>query len=110
MKSLIKAVAAAAVVVAPAFAFAQSNSEVTRPRVQQDLQRVEAAGYNPSVNDNTTYPADAHAAEHRAYGRDGSYGGTANGTSASGMRAMPSMNSYDRPMRSDGAKPVYFGH
>lgn len=49
MKSIIKVVAVAAVVVAPVLSFAQSdtNSAVTRSQVKQDLQQVEAAGYNP---------------------------------------------------------------
>jgi hypothetical protein len=107
MKSFVKAVAAAAVLVAPALTFAQSDSGLTRAQVKQDLQRVEAAGYNPAMDDNTTYPANVQAAERRASGQNGAtygteYGGAANGSSASGMRAMP-------PMQNDGTKPVYFG-
>jgi hypothetical protein len=116
MKSIVKAVAAAAVMVAPALGFAQamqSDQGMTRGEVKQDLRRVEAAGYNPAVNDQTTYPQDVQAAESRAsrqngatYGNaqvDSDYGGVANGTSASGMRGV-------RPMQNDGTKPTYFGH
>ncbi|KND59587.1 hypothetical protein BVER_01284 [Candidatus Burkholderia verschuerenii] len=110
MKSIVKAVAAAAVLVAPALTFAQSDSGATRAQVQQDLCQVEAAGYNPGVDDNTTYPQDAQAAEHRVWRQNGasqgdeaSYGGAANGTSASGMRMM-------QPLQNDGTKPTYFGH
>jgi hypothetical protein len=113
MKSFVKAVAAAAVLVAPALTFAQTDSGMSRAQVKEDLQRVEAAGYNPSTDDNTAYPADVQAAERRASGQNGAmngsapmqndYGGAANGSSASGMRMM-------QPMQNDGSKPVYFGH
>lgn len=60
MKSIVKAVAvaAAAVVVAPALSFAQAGSSLTRDQVKQDLRQVEAAGYDPSNSDQTSYPAD----------------------------------------------------
>jgi hypothetical protein len=118
MKSFVKAVAVAAVIVAPALSFAQSDSSVSRSQVKQDLQRVEAAGYDPAVNDQTTYPADVQAAERRAQGQNGampgannantSYGGTANGSSVSGMRMRQPLN--NQQMNNDGTKPVYFGH
>ncbi|MDR5857435.1 DUF4148 domain-containing protein [Caballeronia sp. LZ062] len=109
MKSIVKAVAAAAVLVAPALSFAQTDSAVQRNQVQQDLRQVEAAGYNPGQPDRTTYPRDVQNAESRAsrqngampgYNRD--YGGVNDGTSAAGIRAMRPMN--------DANKPVYFGH
>lgn len=111
MKSLLKAVAVAAVVVAPALSFAQSDSTVTRAQVKQDLRQVEAAGYDPSRSDQTSYPQDIQAAEGRVQRQNGngynadmnSYGGARAGTSAAGMRSM-------RPMDNDGTKPVYFGH
>ena len=115
MKSFVKAVAVAAVVVAPALSFAQNTSTVTRAQVKQDLQRVEAAGYDPSNSDQTSYPADIQAAESRASHQNGSahnnaysadmnsYGGAASGRSAAGMRMMPRMDN-------DGTKPLYFGH
>jgi hypothetical protein len=112
MKSFVKAVAIAAVVVAPAVSHAQTDSSLTRGQVKQDLQRVEANGYDPSRSDQTSYPSDIQAAESRASRQDArngaynagmnAYGGAAAGRSASGMRAMP-------PMDNDGTKPVYFG-
>jgi hypothetical protein len=107
MKSIVKAMAAAAVLVAPALAFAQSDTGMTRAQVKQDLKQVEAAGYNPALNDETTYPQDAQAAERRisrqnGAGNRGAYGGVANGTSASGSKMMP-------PMDNSGTKPTYFG-
>ncbi len=44
MKTFVKAMAVAAVLVAPALTFAQSDSGLTRSQVKQDLQQVEAAG------------------------------------------------------------------
>ncbi|MDR5739482.1 MULTISPECIES: DUF4148 domain-containing protein [unclassified Caballeronia] len=109
MKSFVKAVAAAAVLVAPALCFAQDNSSMTRSQVQQDLRQVEAAGYNPGQSDRTTYPSDVQAAERRVSQQDGAmsgnqseYGGANSGRSAAGMRAL-------RPMNSNN-QSVYFGH
>ncbi|SAK46321.1 DUF4148 domain-containing protein [Caballeronia ptereochthonis] len=117
MKSFVKAMAVAAVAVAPALSFAQAGSSLTRDQVKQDLRQVEAAGYDPSRSDQTSYPSDIQAAESRASRQNGaasasdnayhanmnSYGGVAGGTSASGMRMT-------QPMNNDGTKPVYFGH
>ncbi|KXU86136.1 hypothetical protein CR51_38360 [Caballeronia megalochromosomata] len=110
MKSFVKAVAVAAVVVAPALSFAQTDSSLTRDQVKQDLRQVEAAGYDPARSDQTSYPADIQAAESRASRQNGAmpaqnngYGGAAAGTSASGMRNMMP------PLDNDGTKPVYFG-
>ncbi|AET91169.1 DUF4148 domain-containing protein [Caballeronia cordobensis] len=111
MKSIVKAVAIAAVVVAPVLSFAQTDSSLTRGQVKDDLRRVEAAGYDPTRSDQTSYPSDIQAAEHRASEQGGNtdnanmnaYGGAAAGRSAAGMRTM-------RPMNDDGSKPLYFGH
>ncbi|MCG7400140.1 MULTISPECIES: DUF4148 domain-containing protein [Caballeronia] len=110
MKSFVKAVAVAAVVVAPALSFAQTDSSLTRGQVKEDLRQVEAAGYDPSRSDQTSYPSDIQRAERRASGQNNaynadmnSYGGAPSGRSAAGMRAMPRMDN-------DGTKPLYFGH
>lgn len=51
MKSLIKAVAIAAVLAAPIASFAQASQQpVTRADVRADLIRVEQAGYNPAAS------------------------------------------------------------
>jgi hypothetical protein len=103
MKLFVKAVAVAAVVVAPALSFAQTDSSLTRDQVKQDLQQVEAAGYDPSRADQTSYPSDIQAAESRVARQNGGYGGTVPGASASGTRnTMP-------PLDNDGTKPIYFG-
>ncbi|VXC74423.1 conserved exported hypothetical protein [Burkholderia sp. 8Y] len=109
MKSFVKAVAVAAVLVAPALSFAQTDSAVQRGQVQQDLRQVEAAGYNPGQSDRTAYPRDVQNAQSRVSKQNGAmsgdnsdYGGVDSGTSAAGIRAMRPMN--------DANKPVYFGH
>jgi len=103
MKSFVKAVAVAAVVVAPALSFAQTDSSLTRAQVKQDLRQVEAAGYDPSRSDQSSYPSDIQAAASRVARQNGAYGGTAAGRSASGTRNMIP------PLNDDGTKPVYFG-
>ena len=51
--------------------FAQSASvPLTRAQVRADLIRLEQAGYNPSANDDVTYPADIQAAEAKVAARD----------------------------------------
>jgi hypothetical protein len=103
MKLFVRAVAVAAVVVAPALSFAQTDSSLTRDQVKQDLRQVEAAGYDPSRADQTSYPSDIQAAESRVSRQNGGYGGTVPGASASGTRnTMP-------PLDNDGTKPIYFG-
>ncbi|SAL11222.1 membrane protein [Caballeronia turbans] len=103
MKLFVKAVAVATVAVAPALSFAQTDSSLTRDQVKQDLRQVEAAGYDPSRADQTSYPSDIQAAESRVSRQNGGYGGTVPGASASGTRnTMP-------PLDNDGTKPIYFG-
>jgi hypothetical protein len=65
MKSLIYAVSAAAVFVAPVVSFAQSNTPVTRAQVQSELEELEEAGYSPSSGENPNYPDDILAAVAR---------------------------------------------
>jgi hypothetical protein len=51
-------------VVSSTSTFAQSASvPLTRAQVRADLIRLEQAGYNPSANDDATYPTDIQAAE-----------------------------------------------
>jgi len=112
MKSLIKAVAIAAVLaVAPVAAFAQSNqSGLTRAQVREELIQLEKAGYDPAMSNDATYPADIQAAEHRVQAQeaqaaaqpqaaDTGYGAATGGTSQTGA-----------PARLDRANTVYFGH
>ena len=89
MKSLVQAIAVAAVLAVPAVSFAQSNAPVTTAALQN--------------------------------GTASSYGGVADGTSASGSRhplssldhSIHSMehaiHSSIRPDPNDGMKPIYFG-
>jgi hypothetical protein len=71
MKSLIKAVAIAAVLAAPIASFAQSNQQpLTRAEVRDQLIQMEQAGYNPATSNDVNYPADAQAAERRVWWRN----------------------------------------
>ncbi|AMM15907.1 hypothetical protein AX768_16760 [Burkholderia sp. PAMC 28687] len=104
-KSLIPAVVIASALAAPALAFAQDNTQVTRSAVKSDLQQMEQAGYTPA-EDRTTYPAKTQAAEQRVQDERGvaatSYGPSMSGTSASGIRAQTGP--------SDSNHTIYFGH
>ncbi|SIT51167.1 conserved exported hypothetical protein [Paraburkholderia piptadeniae] len=103
MKSFIKAVAGALVVIAPLVSFAQSNQPLTRAQVREELIELEKAGYNPATaDDDVNYPADIQAAEARVAAQHAaaqagatSNGGVAGGTSQSGGPAsaadMPSL-------------------
>lgn len=86
MKSLIKAVAIAAVLAAPAIAFAQdTNQSPTREQVGEELTQLEQAGYNP--NDYIHYPANIQRAETVVAQQNNgntAYGGATNGTSRAG--------------------------
>ncbi|OTP68445.1 MULTISPECIES: DUF4148 domain-containing protein [Burkholderiaceae] len=105
IKSLIPAVVIASALAAPALAFAQDNTQVTRSAVKSDLQQMEQAGYTPA-EDRTTYPAKTQAAEQRVQDERGvaatSYGPSMSGTSASGIRAQTGP--------SDSNHTIYFGH
>jgi beta-glucosidase-like glycosyl hydrolase len=90
MKSLIKAVALAVVLAAPVATFAQSNQPVTRAQVRAELVQLEKAGYNPSQNDDATYPVQIQAAEARVAAENASasgVGGVVSGSLASGAPA-----------------------
>ena len=109
MKSLIQAVAIAAILAAPAVSFAQSNQPVTRAQVRAELVQVEKAGYTPSRGRDPYYPSDIQAAEARVAAQNGTaqadttgYGPGASGTSQAGQRAEVSVSSY--------SPPVYVGH
>ncbi|MCG5072653.1 DUF4148 domain-containing protein [Paraburkholderia tagetis] len=97
MKSLIKAVALAAVLVAPAISFAQSqpeNGPVTREQVRNELKQLESVGWRPNVV-SPFYPSDYEAAQARLDARNGSgYGPAMEGTSESGAAS-----SYSPPVR-----------
>jgi FlaG/FlaF family flagellin (archaellin) len=72
MKSLIKAVAIAAILAAPIASFAQSNEPVTRAQVREQLIQLEKAGYNPATANDYDYPANIQAAEARVAAQNGS--------------------------------------
>jgi hypothetical protein len=99
MKSLIQAVAIAAILAAPAAAFAQaadtSQQPITRAEVKNQLIQLEQAGYNPADANDPNYPADIQAAERRVQAENppvaqqgvadtSGYGPSTSGSSASG--------------------------
>lgn len=114
MKSLIYAMVAASVLATPLVSMAQaeSNQPVTRAQVQQDLIRLEQAGYRPSAND-PNYPADIQAAEQRVNAAQGQAVANASDTSgyggASSHVGQSGASAGERPMNVDGVHPLYFG-
>jgi hypothetical protein len=114
MKSIIKAIAIAAVLAAPVASFAQSNDQpATRADVRNQLIQLEQAGYNPGTSNDPNYPADVQAAESRVQSQNpavaqtqepvadtSGYGGTANGSSQAGGVVQ----------QMSGPKSVYFGN
>ena len=107
MKALIPAVVLASALAAPVVSFAQqSNAPVTRAQVRAELVQLEKAGYNPSVSDDATYPADIQAAEARVAAENGStsgVGGAVSGSSDSGARASAAS-------AFTGSRSIYAGH
>ncbi|AOI85543.1 MULTISPECIES: DUF4148 domain-containing protein [Burkholderia] len=108
MKSLIKAVALAALVAAPVVSFAQSQQPLTRAQVRAELVQLEKAGYNP--NDWINYPENIQAAQAKIAAAQNTgaqadatgYGSNPVGTSQSGQRVLV-------PAATDRSS-VFFGH
>jgi len=108
MKSLIKAVALAALVAAPVVSFAQSQQPLTRAQVRAELAQLEKAGYNP--NDWINYPENIQAAQAKIAAAQNTgaqadatgYGSNPVGTSQSGQRVLV-------PAATDRSS-VFFGH
>jgi len=105
MKSLIKAVAIAAVLAAPVVSFAQSNQPLTRAQVREELIQLEKAGYNPSTANDYDYPANIQAAEARVAAQKGvaqadatGYGPSENGSSQVGRRTETTISPYSPPV------------
>ena len=108
MKSLIKAVALAALVAAPVVSFAQSQQPLTRAQVRAELVQLEKAGYNP--NDWMNYPENIQAAQAKIAAAQNTgaqadatgYGPSPVASSQSGQRVVV-------PAAADRSS-VYFGH
>jgi hypothetical protein len=103
MKSLIQAVALAAVLAVPAVSFAQSqpaNGPVTRAQVRSELEQLEKAGYRPEANDRY-YPQDIQAAQARVDAQNGvqtsGYGPATSGSSQSSGPRDGAVSSYSAP-------------
>ncbi len=90
MKSLIQAIAVAAVLVVPVASFAQSNAPITRAQVRAELAQLQQAGYRVGDGDNAHYPDAVQAAVARVAAQNGAasgYGGVASGSSQEGGAA-----------------------
>ncbi|MFC0401716.1 DUF4148 domain-containing protein [Paraburkholderia rhizosphaerae] len=103
MKSLIKAVALAAVLAVPAVSFAQSNQPVTRAEVRAQLVQLEKTGYSPFDSSDAHYPAaiqkaEAQVSASNVVAQDGGYGSATTGTSAAGGRKEVTLSSYSPPI------------
>lgn len=88
MNSSIKVALATAVLLVPAFAFAQSNEPLTRDQVRAQLVQLEKAGYNPLADCPGECPeslrhAEAVIAQQQA-NTNAAYGPASNGTVQSG--------------------------
>ncbi|BBU28260.1 hypothetical protein BTHE68_19940 [Burkholderia sp. THE68] len=95
-KSIVPAIAIAAVLAVPGFAQAREDGPVTRAQVRAELVQLERAGYNP-VSSEVDYPADIQAAEARVAAQGvaaSSFGGAGEGASASG-KASNAVNAID---------------
>jgi hypothetical protein len=105
MKSLIKAVALVVAVAAPVASFAQSNVQLTRAQVRNELVQLKKAGYHVGDGDQTSYPAQIQAAIARVAAHSTSgFGGVNSGSSAAGVHAVASASD------STGIRSVYAAH
>jgi hypothetical protein len=91
MNTIARMLVSFAIVAAPAFAFAQSQTApLTRAQVKAELAELERAGYSPASGDSSDYPSDLQAAQakvaaqHNANQTNEAYGGSHAGGSASG--------------------------
>jgi hypothetical protein len=91
MNTIARMLVSIAIVAAPAFAFAQSQTApLTRAQVKAELAELERAGYSPASGDDNNYPSDLQAAEakvaaqHNAGQANEAYGGMHAGAGASG--------------------------
>ncbi|TKC86688.1 DUF4148 domain-containing protein [Trinickia terrae] len=107
MKSLVKAVAIAAVLATPLAAFAQSNQPVTRAQVRQELIQLEQAGYNPATANDYDYPANIQAAEARVTAQKD---GTAQAAATGYGPAVGASSKSGSPVAAPGTQPIYFGN
>jgi hypothetical protein len=114
MKTIAKVLASCVIVVAPVFAFAQSqNAPLTRAQVKAELAELQRAGYSTASGDDANYPNDIQAAEakvaaqHNADQTNQAYGGMHSGAEASGSMQHNSWKAV-RPMDNACVGPVEF--
>jgi len=113
MKSLIKAVAIAAVLAAPVASFAQSSQQpVTRAEVRNQLIQLEQAGYSPASSADSEYPGNIQAAERRVQAQNPAVAQTQPAADTSGygapMGGASQSGGVVQPM--SGPHGVYFGN
>ncbi|WP_323119836.1 DUF4148 domain-containing protein [Burkholderia alba] len=109
MKSLIAAVATAAVLAVPAVAFAQqSNGPLTRAQVKAELVQLRAAGYNPN-GDRVNYPSEIQAAQARIQPQQSVANADTSGYGAQPAAAAEAGAPAKVKRIADGA-PIYKGH
>lgn len=112
-RTWIQAALVAAVVAAPAAAFAQTadtsaNVPLTRAQVKAELVQLEQVGYNPAAADDATYPREIEAAEARVAQEHGVAEGAAD-TTGYGPATSGTMQS-GRPAHVRPADSIYFGN
>jgi hypothetical protein len=71
MKALACFVLTLGALTGPVLSFAQSSEPVTREQVNEELNRLAAAGYKVNGSDHTTYPTQIQAAEAKVAAQDG---------------------------------------
>ncbi len=103
---ILAALVVASAIAAPALADTDALT-LTRAQVRAELTQLQAAGYDQSRGEDTSYPVGVQAAEARVAAQNGgssAYGGAAtDGSSAAGVRKSPHRQD------NDGTQPVYFG-
>jgi hypothetical protein len=113
-RTLIQAAVVAAMLAAPALAFAQAdtsgNGPVTRAEVKSQLIQLEQAGYNPATSDDASYPHDIQAAEARVSQQQGVAQTPAADTTGYGPAMNGSMQSGQPATRMRPADSIYFGN
>jgi len=113
MKSLIQAVAIAAILAAPAVSFAQSNQPVTRAQVRTELIQLENAGYRATA-DHASYPDQIQAAEAKVAAENEQMAmtrpRTAGSSGVGGMMGGSSASGAATALTTPGVHSPYTGH
>ncbi|SAL03171.1 membrane protein [Caballeronia calidae] len=98
MKTLLRTACAVAVIAVPIASLAQSGGALTRAQVQEEIARLQQAGFNPANANTVDFPTNMQAIAPSSAGQGSGYGSSTNGSSQVG-----------RPASTSGMKPVFFG-